>query len=158
MILIASSNDNIMIKPVVGYEDFYCVTEYGDVYSLPRLRHLPVSGMYLSKKKILRNSVCRLGYSKHLLTNDTSERKEIKTHRIVAMAFIPNPEDKPCVNHKDGNKLNNHVSNLEWCTHKENVKHMWDTGLNSREKIMSAVKASVESRAKKKLNGINSSK
>ncbi len=64
-------------------------------------------------------------YSLHI----KNKRKICKVHRLVALAFIPNPDNKPQVNHKDGNKTNNHINNLEWVTHQENVQHAWDTGL-----------------------------
>lgn len=61
---------------------------------------------------------------------DKGKKKTFKIHKAVAETFIPNPENKPIPNHKDGDKTNNHVSNLIWATNGENVKHAYDTGLN----------------------------
>ena len=68
------------------------------------------------------------GYMKVDLYKD-GVRSTQRVHRLVAEAYIPNPENKPDVNHKDGNKLNNDASNLEWCTKSENMRHAYDTGL-----------------------------
>jgi hypothetical protein len=57
------------------------------------------------------------------------KRKLVKVHRLVAKAFIENTENKLEINHKDGNKLNNHIDNLEWSTRKENINHAWQNGL-----------------------------
>ena len=62
----------------------------------------------------------------------TIRKKCYKIHRLVAENFLPKIDGKPVVNHIDGDKLNNNVNNLEWCTQSENVQHAWNNGLNSR--------------------------
>lgn len=74
-------------------------------------------------------------YKVNLHVNGVKE--VVLLHRMLGFAFIPNPENKKFMNHKDGNKLNNDLTNLEWVTQSENAKHAWDTGLNKtgRESI-----------------------
>jgi len=61
-------------------------------------------------------------------------------HRLIAIYFIPNPDKLPEVNHKDGNPLNNEISNLEWCTHQYNMAHSWNTGLHKNYHANASVK------------------
>lgn len=63
-----------------------------------------------------------------------------KVHRLIAESYIPNPDNKPCVNHKDLNRANNNVSNLEWCTHKENTNHSFQNGGGKRKLNITQVK------------------
>ena len=102
---------NEIWKDIDGYEGLYQVSNKGNVKSLK-----------WGKERILRPVIDRYGYYYIMLYND-SVRKRFKLHRLVAQAFIPNPENKPQVNHKDENKLNNCVNNLEWSTAKENSNY-----------------------------------
>ncbi len=72
------------------------------------------------------------GFYPKIVLLDKGRRKDKYIHRLVALAFIPNPENKSQVNHIDGNRLNNNVENLEWVTPSENQKHSYANGLNSR--------------------------
>lgn len=75
------------------------------------------------------------GYYQVCVSLGSKHKKKIfRLHKVVAETFIPNPENKPIPNHKDGNKLNNNVDNLEWSTDKENTRHAWDNGLCSARK------------------------
>ena len=103
-------------KPIKGYESLYSVSNCGRVKSHKR-----------SEAKILKNLIASTGYPTIFLS-----RSKVKTrfvHRLVAEAFLDNPQQKRTVNHKDGNKMNNHISNLEWCTHSENSLHANRAGL-----------------------------
>lgn len=97
-------------KPVVGYENRYEVSNTGKV----RSSHF--------NEPIILSTIVFQGYEIVSLCNLNIKRNR-RMHRLVAQAFIPNPENKPQVNHKDKNKLNNHVNNLEWATNQENVIH-----------------------------------
>ena len=81
-----------------------------------------------STKEIIKSRPIRYGYI-HITLYFNGKRKNYPIHRIVAMVFIPNPKNKPQVNHKDGDKQNNRVDNLEWVTNSENMRHAYKNGL-----------------------------
>ena len=114
-------------KDVVGYEGYYKVSNTGKIKSLRRVVEKSANIFVIKKEKELKLSIAR-GY---FFTKLCIDRKNtnISVHRLVAIAFIPNPENKRCVNHKDGNKGNNYLENLEWCTHSENIQHSLSMGL-----------------------------
>ena len=97
----------------------YAVSTHGRVHS-SKQKNGRIMSPTIGKNGYLSVLLCRKG-----------EKKRLYVHRLVAMAFIPNPEGKKQVNHKDCSKLNNHVDNLEWMTHQENGQHAWENNLIS---------------------------
>ena len=120
-------------KDVVGFEGLYQVSNYGRVLSMPRWRYTRYygndrkRGRYYTKARIMRQKtrktkIAGLEYYQVTLSKDGIQ-KIYSPHRLVAQAFIPNPLNKPYVNHIDGNGKNNYVDNLEWVTNMENQNH-----------------------------------
>ena len=105
-------------RPVVGYEGLYEVSNTGRVRSLDRYVRSKSKSYRLQKGSILSPSTSN-GYLYVILQASQVTRK-FRIHRLVAQAFLPNPDNLPQVNHKDEDKLNNRVDNLEWCTVKYN--------------------------------------
>lgn len=120
-------------KPMRGHESLY------EVSNLGRIRSIPKTGF--RKRAVLAQHTERHGYKRIRLT-DGNVKFSALVHRIVAEAFVPNPDEKPIVNHIDGDKGNNRADNLEWVTYKENHEHAVRTGLIPKNQIMNAVEAS----------------
>lgn len=102
-------------KDVPGYEGLYQVSNHGRVKSTPRRT---------TKGGILKTKVDSHGYAEVTLSRENVQRS-VRVHRIVAEVFISNTEHKPQVNHKNGDKLDNRVENLEWATASENIQHSY---------------------------------
>ena len=114
-------------KDIEGYEGIYQVSNTGKVKSLKRsVKHYTGSTRTVNErllKHTIVNGYCHVDLSKY------GKRERFLVHRLVASAFLKNPNRKPQVNHIDGNKINNNVNNLEWSTANENVLHGYRTGL-----------------------------
>lgn len=109
---------NEVWKDIKDYENLYKISNYGRVKSLERITYC---GNRL-KPRILKSSINKYGYECIYLTK-YAKTKTLSVHRLVGIAFMPNEKNLPEINHKDENKLNNHVDNLEWCTHKYNSSY-----------------------------------
>ena len=110
--------ENEIWRPVKGYEGLYQINEASEVRSLNKKNY----------QQIMPQRKERAGYWSVRLSNKTKDAT-VLVHRILGFAFILNPQNKPFINHIDGNKLNNNIKNLEWATNSENMKHAYSTGL-----------------------------
>lgn len=104
-------------KDIVGYEGLYKVSSFGNIMATykPKNQH--------QMNRILKFNVIK-GYH-HVQLHNKNSVKSVRVHRMVAMAFLTNPENKPAVNHLNGIKSDNKIVNLQWCTHSENEKHSY---------------------------------
>jgi len=114
-------------KDIVGYEGLYEVSNLGRIKS-KRI----TNDSSIFNCRILKGYLSPSGYIFVTLYRN-SIKKNKKPHRLVGEHFLDNPENKPCINHIDGIKINNEVSNLEWCTFSENTLHAYRIGLMSRK-------------------------
>lgn len=122
---------------IKGYEGSYEISNLGRVKSLSR-KICNGTGFYISNTKILKGHMNTNGYIQVELKG-----KSMLVHRLVAEGFVFNSENKPQVNHIDGDKTNNKVSNLEWCTNGENQLHAYKNGLNCHSKYAGRPKKKV---------------
>ena len=115
-------------KDIIGYEGIYQISSFGRVrssYKRGGSKRYYISNDFVLLKNVIRNN----GYCFVTLRKNGCV-KQCSVHRLVCNAFIPNPLNNEDINHKDGDKLNNCVTNLEWCTRQYNIKHSFEKGLH----------------------------
>ena len=118
-------------RDIEGYEGLYQVSNKSNIKALEKkVLGIKDSNRKL-KERLKKKSISKIGYEIVLLHKD-GKYKTFYVHRLVAKAFIPNPNNYSVINHLDGNKANNNLENLEWCSISRNVKHGYETGLNSK--------------------------
>lgn len=114
----------IITKSVIGYEGLYLIDNIGNVVSLPKKN----GSRFVNKYNILKAKVNKLGY-KEVALSKNGKTKIMLLHRLLAIHFIPNPNNFPQVNHINGIKSDNRLENLEWCTVSYNTKHAYENNL-----------------------------
>jgi len=116
-----SAAKQILTKPIPGWEDLYTISSDGRVFSIR-------SNKYLKPRMSID------GYERVALCRGRSYRREYRVHRLVAESFLENPNNLPQVNHKDFNRANNFVQNLEWCTNYDNAHYSISNGRNGYDR------------------------
>ena len=114
----------LIVKNVLGYEGLYLIDSLGNVISCPRKN----GSRFVNQYNILGTKINRLGY-KEVALSKNGKTKTVLLHRLIAIHFIDNAENLPCVNLKNGIKSDNRIENLEWCTRSHNTKHAYENNL-----------------------------
>ena len=123
-----------IFKDITGYEDLYQVSNIGRVKGLERKVKHSINGYKIVPERILKSVVTgNRGYL-FIVLSKLGKQKTFILHRLVALAFIPNPLNKRTINHKNGIKTHNSINNLEWNTYSENNQHAIDTKLRPPQK------------------------
>ena len=118
-------------KDIEEFKGLYQVSNLGQIRSIDRITEYKTGAKRLTKGVVLSIGKNKLGYSQvGLSKNDKCYSRRV--HRLVAQAFIPNPNRYKEINHIDGNKQNNNVGNLEWCNRKQNIRHAINNGLRKK--------------------------
>lgn len=115
------------------HENWKAIAECNGQYYISD--HGRVKSFRFNKERFLKPGLIGHGYRAIIFVDRHKKRKMATIHKLVALAFIENPSNKPQVNHRDGNKQNNHVLNLEWNTQKENIIHAWQSGLFESKRL-----------------------
>lgn len=126
-------------KDVPGYEGLYAISDLGNIKSF-------------YTNKILKPSIDKFGYCRFSATKN-KKQKTLRIHRLVGELFIPNPENKPQINHKNGIKTDNSKDNLEWVTDSENKKHAYQEGLMIGGNKYSKIRSNLPRYTLKSTNG-----
>lgn len=126
---------NEIWKDIPQYKGLYQVSNLGRVKALPMQRENHSGGKWIQPEHIMAVTVNADGYENVSLIRKSGKRKTEKVHRLVALAFIPNPDNKPEVNHINCIRHDNRVENLEWVTREENIKHTVKCGNKSKKKL-----------------------
>lgn len=119
-----------MWKDIKGFEGLYQVSDTGKVKRISSEVTSITGQKYIVPGRMLKTTLTGRGYPTVTLSKQ-GKVKRYYVHRLVAEAFIPNPENKPTVNHINGNKLQSNVENLEWSTYSDNNQHAYNTGLKA---------------------------
>lgn len=142
-------------KPIKDYEEFYEVSNYGRIRSKDRIKKVPFGRSGIQKGKVIKLHLNSRGYVRVVLSNQFG-KKSFLVHRLVAAAFIENPDGLPVINHKDFNPLNNNADNLEWTTPLGNTRYSLDRGRFKRTpEWISKLKSSLDAKMGKPVIGTN---